>query len=63
MIDATASESSQSMELKCVAYKRYSKRVQRVISKTGERNISFTKLPQKSRRYCGDFVTTIVSGM
>lgn len=33
----------------------------RVINKFGEKNITLAKLPQQSRRFIVDFVTTIVS--
>lgn len=35
----------------------------RIIGKLGESNISFKNLPERSKRYIRDFVTTIVSGM
>lgn len=34
---------------------------QRVIDKYGNKNVYFKKVPQKSKRYFSDIVTTIVS--
>lgn len=39
---------------------RYRKKAQRAIDKTGRPNINLLHLPQRSRRFFRDFVTTIV---
>lgn len=37
-----------------------SRRPRRVVSKTGERNVGFLHIPERSRRFIKDFVTTFV---
>lgn len=49
------------MEAYCLRNGGRLQRPRRVIGKSGERNINFTNLPQRSKRYIQDFVTTIVS--
>lgn len=57
----TGSEPSQSMETQCSRNGRRPQKARRVISKTGDRNISFANMPQRSKRYIQDFFTTVVS--
>ncbi|XP_031618737.1 ATP-sensitive inward rectifier potassium channel 11-like [Contarinia nasturtii] len=57
---SNGSEPSQSMEVHCLQTGRRPQRPRRVIDKSGERNISFSNLPQRSKRYIQDFVTTII---
>lgn len=51
------------METQCSRTGRRPQKPRRVISKSGERNISLTNLPQRSKRYILDFITTIVRGL
>lgn len=37
------------------------RRAKRVIDKSGERNVGFLHIPERSRRFFKDFVTTFVS--
>ncbi|XP_055295129.1 ATP-sensitive inward rectifier potassium channel 8-like [Sitodiplosis mosellana] len=56
----TGSEPSQSIETQCSHNGRRPQKARRVISKTGERNICFANLPQRSKRYIQDFFTTVI---
>lgn len=49
------------MEKLCLMHAQHLLRARRVITKTGEKNISHTKLPNRSKQYILDFMTTIVS--
>ncbi|XP_055295130.1 ATP-sensitive inward rectifier potassium channel 8-like [Sitodiplosis mosellana] len=48
------------MEVNCAQNGRRPQKYRRIISKFGERNIKFINLPQRSKRYIQDFITTII---
>lgn len=51
----------KNMEVNCTRSGRHPLKSHRIISKSGERNINFVNVPQRSKRYIQDFINTIVS--